>query len=300
MPFSLSGDQKLTQGTGTNIAACCSLLAMFLVMISSPRGGGGGGGPGPRGLPSAPAPSHHNSGNTGIPGESLAGATPCSTGQPAKRARSETPPLPWLADVECGEFGFGCLPGDVAVGGLALLEGLPVRAGRMGVGVDRSLGGGEERVGLQTNLGGEFPGALGSALEAVDGFAVLVAAIICEPGCEVLGCGDLGTVEIAGPAGGGDKRADDALEVDFEGLVVHVGADDVGGFGHRFFGGFPNRMEFDAFQGEIPFECRGEAGVRAKGDGAFQRVGWLGKGAGGGFCGGSPGRSGLGILSHDE
>ena len=68
------------------------------------------------------------------------------------------------------------LAGGAAAGRGGGLVGLPGLAGDVGVGVDGSLGGGHESVGLQAHLGGELAGAFGLALEPGDPGAVLVAA----------------------------------------------------------------------------------------------------------------------------
>ena len=67
------------------------------------------------------------------------------------------------------------------------LVGLPVLAGDVGVGVDGTLGGGHQGVGLQAHLGGELAGALGLALEAGDARAVLVAVVVLGRHGEVAG-----------------------------------------------------------------------------------------------------------------
>ena len=108
----------------------------------------------------------------------------------------------------------------VAAGGERCLVGLPGLAGDVGVGRDRTFGGGQQGEGLQGHLGGEQAGALGLALEADRAVAVLVAVVVEQPAGQLHRGRLLGAVELRGAEGGADEGADDPLQVDLQRLLV--------------------------------------------------------------------------------
>jgi hypothetical protein len=78
------------------------------------------------------------------------------------------------------------LAADRLARGLLLADiGLPVIDGEVGVGADRTLRCGQDRVRLQAGLGCELAGALGPALEPDRAVAILVTLVVSEPGGEV-------------------------------------------------------------------------------------------------------------------
>lgn len=127
----------------------------------------------------------------------------------------------------------------------------PVRTGQFGEGVDRAVCCGKEGVGLQPDLCGERPGALGFALEPVDRLPVCVTMLIRQPGGEVLRFRDLGAVELADGAGGTDERTNDALQATFRRPLVSDGEGLVAVADHLL-GGFPDGMKIDGLQSEAP------------------------------------------------
>ena len=105
-----------------------------------------------------------------------------------------------------GNFGFRRLAADGGWAGDRRLVRLPLVAGDVGVGIDRTLGRGHQCEGSKPRFGGELAGAGGAALKPVNPLAVLVAIVVVELGGEVAGLRDLATVELGGPTCRTDER----------------------------------------------------------------------------------------------
>src|SRR5271154_2969875 len=137
----------------------------------------------------------------------------------------------------------GCgLAADIAGGDAGAFVGLPFVAGDRSVGMDGALCGSQQGIGSEARLGREGAGAGGLGVETVDAVTVLVAILVGELGCEVAGLGDLAAVEGGAAVGGPDKGADDALEVNAHGRVVHGGLQCLGGKADLLFGGLSDAV----------------------------------------------------------
>jgi hypothetical protein len=88
---------------------------------------------------------------------------------------------------ESGDFGFRRLAADGGWAGDRRLVRLPLVAGDVGVGIDRTLGRGHQCGGGKPRFGGDLAGAGGAALKPINPLAVLVAIVVGELGDEVAG-----------------------------------------------------------------------------------------------------------------
>ena len=161
--------------------------------------------------------------------------------------------------------------------------GLPVLSGDLGVSVDGALRGSQQGKGGEARLGSEGAGAGGLGVEAVDAVAVLVAILVGEVGCEVAGLCDLAAVEGGAAVGGPDEGADDALEVDAHGRVVHGGLQCLGGKADLLFGGLPDAVVIHGVEAVGGSDLLGLDGGGGEPDDEFEGDCLAGLGARAGF-----------------